>query len=97
MASGLDVKTTVPSAQSEGSNVVERLRATMKRLAETESNKRLFQRMIERRVATNDVRNFVKKQADIKKAEHSMNLRMVKTSMRAKLLDTCALAKKLRS
>ena len=60
MASGLDVKTTVPSAQSEVINVVERLRVTMKRLAETESNKRLFLRMIERRVATNDVRNFVK-------------------------------------
>ena len=69
----------------------------MTRLAEAESNKRTFSRMVERGVATNDVRSFVQNQANQKKAEKTLNRRMVKTSMKSKLLDACALVKQLRS
>ena len=89
MASENDVRPKVPSARSEDMDVVERLRRTMIRLAEAESNRRTFLRML-------DVRNFVRKQADLKKTEHTATQMMVKTSMKTKLLDVCALFKQIR-
>ena len=69
----------------------------MERLTEVESNTEMFTKMVARCVATNDVRNFIKKQARAKKAENQTDRRMVKILMKAKLKDACALASKLRS
>ena len=74
----------------------EQLKGTCKRLNETEAVVEMFSQMIRNGVATNDVRNFVAKQSDMKKANNKYDLKLSKTAMRRKLNDACAQASRLR-
>ena len=74
----------------------EQLKGTCKRLNETEAVVEMFSQMIRNGVATNNVRNFVAKQSDMKKANNKYDLKLSKTAMRRKLNDACAQASRLR-
>ena len=76
--------------------VEEQLRKVCRRLNETEVNIELFRRMLNNGVATNDVRNFVSKQSEMKKATNKYDLKLSKGAMKGKLSDACALALRLR-
>ena len=76
--------------------VEELLEKTCKKLSETEVNIRLFKKMVHNGVATNDVRNFVSKQAELKRTNHRLNESLTKNAMKEKFIDACALARKLR-
>ena len=75
------------SAQSEADNVGEHLRKTMTRLIEAEASSKMFSIMLKRNIATNDVRNFARKQAGHKKADKRMNKWIIRTAMKSKLVD----------
>ena len=76
--------------------VEEWLEQTCKKLSETEINIGLFSKMIRNGVATNDVRNFVQKQARLKCTNQKMCLAMSRKAMKNKVVDACSLAHKLR-
>ena len=92
----IDVETTAPRVLSDCYAVEEQLGKTMMRLSEADSNIQMFSKMVSRGIATNDVRNFAKKQATNKKADGRLDKRVVKTSMKSKLKDACMTATKLR-
>ena len=86
-----------PDARFNNAQVVEeQLEKTCKKLNETEVNIRLFNKMVRNGVATNDVRNFVSKQAELKSMNHEINCSLTKKAMKSKFIDACALARKLR-
>jgi len=62
------------------------------KLNETEANMNMFGHMIKNRVATNDVRSFVRKQSDMKRTSNKYDLKLSRTAMRRKLNDACAQA-----
>ena len=83
-----DIQTTVPSSAHCEGNVVEQLFKTNLRLQETESNLTMLSRMLRTGIPTNDVRSFARKQVACKKSgSQSINMRIIKTSMRSKLVD----------
>ena len=76
--------------------VEELLVKTCEKLNQAEVNTRLFNKMVRNGVATNDVRNFVSKQAGLKRINHQMNESLTRKAMKAKFIDACALTRKLR-
>ena len=77
--------------------VVERqLQSTCLKLNETEVNIKLFKKMLENGIATNDVRNFVTKQAKLKSTNQELNLQLLKNAMKSKYTDACRVAHMLR-
>ena len=52
--------------------------------------------MVRENVATNDVRNFVKRQSKMKVTSRGINLKVAKSAMKCKLNDLCATADRLR-
>ena len=72
------------------------LEVTLEKLAVTESNIELFSTLICMGLATNDVKNFVTKQTIHKRVDKSPDLKVQKISMKSKLKDACAFAKRLR-
>ena len=69
---------------------------TCKKLNETEINIRLFSRMALNAVATNDVRSFVSRQAELKSEDHVISNSLTKKAMKCKLADACSLARRLK-
>ena len=76
--------------------VEEQLIETCVKLNETEVNVKLLSRMIRNGVATNDVRNFVTKQAGLKRMDGEINCALTKKAMKSKFVDACSLARELR-
>ena len=78
----VDFKLT--SAPVDGGNdpqvVEERLKLTCKKLNEVEVNIGMFSKMAKKGVATNDVRNFVKKQAQLKHMNQSASMGLLTKS-----------------
>ena len=72
------------------------LELTLEKLAATESNIELFNTLISLGLATNDVKNFVTKQCIHKRIDLGPDLKVQKVSMKSKLKDACAFAKRLR-
>ena len=66
------------------------------KLAETESNILMFNSMIRRHVATNDVKQFAIKQAAQCRVYKSISLKLEKVAMKLKRADALAYAKRLR-
>ena len=86
---------TVNGSQSP-EEVEKQLRHVSKRLAETEVNIGLFNKMAKGGVPTNDVRHFVLNQTNMKQSCTRIQYGMVKRIMREKLNDACSSANKLR-
>ena len=84
-------------AGQDPKQVEEQLMKVCERLRVTEVNIGMFSRMIKTDVATNDVRNFVLKQSNMKKASDKFDMRLCKSIMKRKLNDACALASSLRN
>ena len=76
--------------------VEEQLKGVCRKLNEIEANVEMFSQMVSNGVATNDVRNFVVKQSNMKKSDNKYDLKLSKTAMRRKLNDACAQGSKLR-
>ena len=85
------------SAGQDPEHVEEQLKKVCERLRVTEVNIGMFSRMVRTDVATNDVRNFVLKQSNMKKASDKFDLKLCKSIMKRKLNDACALASRLRN
>ena len=66
------------------------------KIRETEVRIDTISRMVREKVATNDVRNFVRKQSNMKVTSKGMNLKVAKSAMKSKLNDLCATANRLR-
>ena len=89
--------TSGPCSRAKNAKEVEELlEKTCNKLNETEVNIRLFNRMVRNGVATNDVRNFVSNQAELKRMDHRMNDSLTRNAMKEKFIDACALARKLK-
>ena len=84
------------SEVNNAKEVEEQLIETCVKLDETEVNVRLLDKMIRNGVATNDVRNFVTKQAGLKRMNGEINYALTKKAMKSKFVDACSLARKLR-
>ena len=69
---------------------------TFSALAATEGNIYLFDALIKRGLATNDVANFVSKQSLHKRKNSCVDDKVSKLAMKSKLVDALAFAKKLR-
>ena len=76
--------------------VEKQLKDVCTKLNETEANINMFGHMIRNGIATNDVRNFVSKQSDMKRMSNKYDQRLSKTAMRRKINDACAQALRLR-
>ena len=88
---------TVSSPKTQMTKSVEgKLWETLRSLAVTEGNIRLFHTLKNWGLATNDVSNFVRKQSLHKKAHKSTDCKTKKAAMASKLKDACMYAKKLR-
>ena len=74
----------------------EQLKGVCRKLNETEAIVEMFSQMVSNGVATNDVRNFVVKQSNMKKSDNKYDLKLSKAAMRRKLNDACAQASRLR-
>ena len=86
----------VPAGQ-DPKLVEEQLKKVCERLRITEVNIGMFSQMVKNEVATNDVRNFVAKQSNMKKASEKFDMKLCNSVMKRKLNDACALASRLRS
>ena len=76
--------------------VEKQLRHVSRRLAETEVNIGLFNRMARSGVPTNDVRHFVLNQTRMKQSSNIVQFDMVRRIMKDKLSDACSIANVLR-
>ena len=76
--------------------VEEQLSVVCHKLKETEVKIDMISRMVRNNVATNDVRNFVRKQSKMKRSSSNMNLKLSRIAMKSKLSDLCATANRLR-
>ena len=89
-------KPGVSYASTDPKKVEEQLRGVYKKLNETEAVIDMFSQMVRCGVATNDVRNFVTNQSNMKKTSNNYDLKLSKNVMRRKLNDACAHASRLR-
>ena len=81
----------------QNSKTVEcKLRMTYEKLADTEANIFLFTRLRSMNLGTNDVTNFVRKQSAHKKASNKLDLKVLRTAMKSKMVDAIAFSKRLR-
>ena len=65
-------------------------------LVETESNVMMFNKMIRKRVPTNDVRSFALKQAALCRVHKNVNSKIERVVMKIKRADALAYIKRLR-
>ena len=72
------------------------LRMTYEKLAETEANVYIFNTLKGMNFATNDVKNFVRKQTIHKRVQTKPDSKVQNAAMRSKLSDALAFAKRLR-
>ena len=72
------------------------LRMTYEKLAETEANVYIFNTLKGMNLATNDVKNFVRKQTIHKRVQTKPDSKVQNAAMRSKLSDALAFAKRLR-
>ena len=70
--------------------VEEQLREVVYKLAEEQSRTDMFQVMVKRNIPTNEVRNFIAGQLDMKRTTKNIDKGIVKTVMRSKLKDSYA-------
>ena len=87
-------------ASSDGSQcpkeVEKQFRQVSRKLAETEVNIGLLNKMAKRGVPTGDVRHFMLNQTEMKQSNSKVQFDTVKKIMRNKLNDACGTANKLR-
>ena len=76
--------------------VKEQLLRVCKRLNDTEANIEMFSQMVRCGVATNDIRNFVMRQSEMKKTSKKYDVKLSKSAMRRKLNDACPQVSRLR-
>ena len=76
--------------------VEKRLFRVCKRVREAEVRTGLFRRMKRQGIATSDVRNFVRKQAELKRVNKHVHVPTIKQAMKDKLSDTYASLVELR-
>ena len=89
--------TRAPTNGSQSPEEVEKqLRHVSKKLAETEVNIGLFNKMARGCVPTNDVRHFILNQTRMKQSGSKIQYSMVRKIMKEKLNDACSVANKLR-
>ena len=89
-------KSGVCCIKMDHKTVEKQLKEICMKLNETEANVEMFCNMVKNGVATNDVRNFVSKQTDMKRTNNKYDLKFSRTVMRRKLNDACAQASRLR-
>ena len=75
--------------------VVTQLKETYKKLAVAEANVEMLTKMTKNMVGTNDVRNFVCKQVDMRRVNKSFDRKTIKKLMKKKWEDACAFASRL--
>ena len=90
------MKTTPLAEECDNKSVEKRLKEITFKLTETESNIKLFLKMIRTGVATNDVRSFLQKQKGMKRSTKRMDKKTLKSSMKSKLQDALVYARVLR-
>ena len=76
--------------------VEKQLRHVSRKLAETEVNIGLFNKMAKECVPTNDVRHFILNQTGMKQSSSIVQYKTVRRIMREKLNDACSTANRLR-
>ena len=78
--------------EPDGNNrtVEEQLGQVVLKLAEERSRTSMFNTMVSKSIPTNEVRGFVTKQMNMKRAKHGLDKGMIRTIMRSKLKDSCA-------
>ena len=76
--------------EKSAKTAVKLLRRTCKKIAEVESNVKLFTKMTKFSVATNDVRSFLCNQIQSKRVNKKLNSKSIKHLMRQKLNDACS-------
>ena len=87
----------VPKSQEPKTKSVEgKLWETLRELADTEGKIKLFNTLKLWGIATNDVRNFLKKQTIHRKINRAVDNKVRLAAMNSKLKDAYALAKRLR-
>ena len=92
-----DFSVTRAANNSQSPEEVEKqLRHVSKKLAETEVNIGLFNKMAKECVPTNDVRHFILNQTNMKQSSGTVQYSMVRRIMREKLNDACSTANRLR-
>ena len=72
------------------------LERTYELIAATEANIEMFGVLMKLNLATNDIKNFVKKQIIHRRVDMKPDLRVQKLAMKSKLADACAFSKRLR-
>ena len=88
---------SVPEIQTPMTKTVEgRLWVTLRTLADTEGNIKLFNTLKSLGTATNDVRNFVLKQSKHRRVNNCIDAKVMRVAMTSKLKDAYAYAKRLR-
>ena len=92
----VEFKTTVRCVQSDANEVESRLRECNKKISELESKATMFRNMVNSRISTKDVSNFVVKQARLKQANNRPDERTRRAAMRSKLEDVLTLLHKER-
>ena len=90
------IKTTPLAEECDKKSVEKRLKEISFKLTETESNIKLFLKMIRTGVATNDVRSFLQKQTGMKRSTKRIDKKTLKSSMKSKLQDALVYARALR-
>ena len=91
------IQTSACNSVSQRPKEVEKqLKQVSRKLAETEVNIGLFNKMAKNGVPTNDVRHFVLNQAKMKQSHSKVQYDVVRKIMRSKFNDACSTANKLR-
>ena len=90
----LTVRTT-PCTRASAKPVVRQLKEVYGKLALTEANIELLTRMTREAIATNDIRNFVRKQMSMRRVKTGLDKKIKKKLMKQKLDDACMLATRL--
>ena len=91
----VDICKTTPT-KGKSKSVEKQLKEVTLKLCETESNMKMFNKMIKKGVATQDVYHFVRKQSNLRKSSNKLDHKLLKANMRQKLNDACAYATRLR-
>ena len=89
--------TSEPKGNNGPRKVEKQLFRVCKKLKETEVKANMFGRMVKSGVATADVRNFVSKQAKLKRVDKHVHIPIVRQAMKDKYSDTLKVARGLRN
>ena len=91
------MRSGAPLVGEEDQTTVERsLERICIKLTQAEVNVKLFSKMVQAGIATNDVRGFVENQASLNKANNQISIGLAKRAMKQKLSDALATASRLR-